>query len=158
MHLKLIFAAALIIIAHVTINAQNNNKDEAALKAVLQDMSEAQSRYDASRLDRIFTADYIEISPIGEFDPRAKVLTFYTPEAKAKDGVELKTTHDYRSIRVYGSTAVVIAELSFVMTKDGNTMPPRKMVMTAVCRKERGTWKVASAQYTGVRPPATKPQ
>jgi hypothetical protein len=37
-------------------------------------------------------------------------------------------------------------------------MPPRKMMLTAVCRKERGTWKIASSQYTGIRPPAPAPK
>ena len=158
MHFKFSFAIALFLFSFAVASAQKQDKDETALKAVLHELSEAQSAYDAARLDRIFTADYIEISPIGEFDPRAKVLTFYTPEAKTKDGVEIKTTQDYRSIRNYGDTAIVIAELSFTMKKDGVAVPPRKMMLTAVCRKERGLWKIASAQYTGVRPPAVKPQ
>ena len=46
------------------------------------------------------------------------------------------------------------------MSRNGTVMPARKMMLTAVLRKEKKEWKIASAQYTAVRPPtpAAKPQ
>ncbi|MDI1241490.1 MAG: nuclear transport factor 2 family protein [bacterium] len=147
---------ALLLASTFVVQAQS--KDETAIRTAIDAMTTAQSVYDAAALERLFTSDYIEISPVGEFDPRAKVLTFYTPAEKEKSAdVSIDVAEDFRSIRVYGDTAVAIVELTFTMSKDGKTAPPRKMMATAVCRKERGDWKIASVQYTGIRPPAAQP-
>ena len=117
-------------------------------------MTDAQIAYDPGTLDKIFTSDYIEISPLGEFDPREKVLGFYKPEEKpdaSRMSVSLEVT-DF-SIRNYGSFAVVIAQFNYSTVMEGKPMPPRKLRATIVCRKEKGDWKIASAQYTGIRPP-----
>lgn len=142
-----------------TFVVQAQSKDETAIRSAIDAMTNAQSAYNAAGLDRLFTADYIEISPVGEFDPRAKVLTFYTLAEKEKSaGVSISVAEDFRSIRVYGDTAIAIVEMTFTMSKDGETAPPRKMMATTVLRKERGTWKIASVQYTGIRPPASAPK
>ena len=154
MNTKFLIATALLFLAATISNAQAPNKTEASLKTLIDQMTTAQSSYDTATLERILTADYIEISPVGEFDPRVEVIGFYSPEAKAAmNGMSVTTQEDFRSIRIYGNTAVVITELSFLMSKDGKTAPPRKMMLTAVCRKENGNWKIASTQYTGIRPP-----
>ena len=148
----------LILSAAFSAAAQNNVKDEAALKALVDQLTTAQAEYDPAALDRIFTSDYIEISPAGEFDPRAKVLTFYTPEWKAKNGgMTISIEEKYPSIRIYGPTAVVITEMAYTMSKDGQSRPGPKIMATIVARKEKGSWKIASAQYTGIRPP-TQPK
>jgi len=146
---------AIFLTSTFLVRAQN--KDEIAIRTAIEAMTTAQSAYDAAALDRLFTSDFIEISPIGEFDPRAKVLSFYTPAEKEKSGVSVETTEDFRSIRLYGDTAIAIVELTFTMSKDGKPMPQRKMMATAVCRKERGNWRIASVQYTGIRPPSPSP-
>ncbi len=143
----------LLLLSGVSVFAQS--KEDESLKSMVKQMTDAQQNYDAPALDKIFTADYIEISPAGEFDPRAKVLGFYKPELKPpadKMTASVETT-DF-SIRVYDKFAVVIARLNYTITSDGKTLPPRSIRATIVCRKEKGAWKIASAQYTGIRPPA----
>lgn len=148
----------LAIFFSFTFLVEGQSKDDTAIRTAVDAMTAAQSAYDAAALDKLFTADYIEVSPVGEFDPRAKVLTFYTPAEKEKAaGVNVDVAEDFRSVRVYGDTAVAIVELTFTMSKGGKTAPPRKMMSTVVCRKERGTWKIASVQYTGIRPAASQP-
>ena len=149
----------LAILFSFTFLVQAQNKDDTAIRTAIDAMTTAQSAYDAPALGKLFTADYIEVSPVGEFDPRVKVLTFYTPVEKEKAaGVSVDVAEDFRSVRIYGNTAVAIVELTFTMSKDGKTAPSRKMMATVVCRKERGTWKIASVQYTGIRPPAPAPK
>ncbi len=154
-HLVLILGTSLAI-------AQSPNKDEQAVKARIKQVTDAQLAYDAAALDKIFASDYIEISPLGEFDPRDKVLGFYTPETKAaasKLSASLDIT-DY-SIRSYDKFAIVIARFNFAMVNDLKPLPPRSMRVTFVLRKEKGAWMIASAQYTGIRqvqPPPPKPQ
>ena len=149
--MKLKIFIFILLLSSVSAFAQS--KDDAALKSLVKQMTDAQGNYDANTLDKIFTADYIEISPIGEFDPREKVLGFYKPELKPpadKMSAALETT-DY-SIRNYGKFAIVIARLNYSITSDGKQLPPRSMRTMIVCRKEKSAWKIASAQYTGIRP------
>ena len=154
-----IFILVVLLISASSIFAQSN-KDEATSKSLLKRMTDAQTAYDAPALDRIFASDFIEISPVGEFDPRDKVLGFYTPKAKAEAGnMSAALEVSEYSIRTYDKFAVVISKFTYSLTADGKTMPPRSMRVTTVFRKEKGEWKIASAQYTGIRPPAPpKPQ
>jgi ketosteroid isomerase-like protein len=131
-------------------------KTEAALISVVKQLVDAQSTFDMAALRKLTTADYIEISPLGEFDPREKMLGFYKPELKPKN-MEIKNDADEFSVRGYGKFAIVIVRLNFLITMDGKTAPPRSMRATYVCRKEKGAWKIASAHYSGIRPPAPAP-
>ena len=146
---RLIFALLIIVGSLSFVSAQS--KDDAALKALVKQMTDAQMAFDAAALDRIFTSDYIEISPAGEFDPRDKVLGFYKPELKPPAMPALEIS-EY-SIRNYGKLAIVIAKFTYTMTVDGKPTPPRSMRVTFVCRSEKDAWKIASSQYTGIRPP-----
>ena len=134
--------------------AQAQNKEDQKLIALVKQMTDAQAAYNQQALDKIFASDYIEISPVGEFDPREKVLGFYKPEAKP-DSNKMSATVEATdfSIRSYDKFAIVITRLNFTRTVEGRTLPPISMRATIVCRKEKGEWKIASAQYTGIRPP-----
>lgn len=128
-------------------------KVEEEINTLLRQFTEAQKNYDAAKLDEILAPDYVEISPAGEVDPRAKVLSFYAPEKKSERGELVSYGLDEITTRIYGDTAIVVARLPFTMkTPDGQTMS-RAMRCTFVCRKTRGKWRIASAQYTGIRPP-----
>lgn len=113
-------------------------------------MVEAQKNYDAEAMAKILAADYVEVSPLGEVDTRAKVLSFYTPERKAKSG-ELT---DYRleeiTTRVYGNSAVVVARLPFAMNA-GGTATRGAFRCTFVLMKTKGQWKLVSSQFTTIR-------
>lgn len=154
--MKLSILFLLAIFCSITSSAQTS--DEQQLKALLKQMTDAQVAYDAAALDRIFASDFIEISPVGEFDPREKVLSFYTPKAKADAG-NMSATLDISewSVRTYDKFAVVISKFTYLVTADGKPLPPRSMRVTTIFRKEKGDWKIASAQYTGIRPAAPKP-
>lgn len=134
------------------------DKEDAPLRALVQRMVEAQQNHDPAALDRIFSADYIEISPIGEFDPRDKVLGFYRPELKPPaDKMSVAMVPTDFSIRRDGSVAIVIVRIEATVTHDGQATPPRSIRATLVCRMTPDGWKIASAQYTGIRPPAPPP-
>lgn len=152
--MKLKIFIFILLFSGVSVFAQS--KDDEALKSLVKQMTEAQQNYRAEILDKILTADYIEISPAGEFDPREKVLGFYKPELKPPaEKMSATTGVDEFSIRNYGKFAIVIARFNYTITSDGKQMPPRSIRATIVCRKEKNVWKIASAQYTGIRPPQT---
>ena len=150
------FALLLLCVVPSQATAQGFKfKVEEEINTLLRQFTEAQKNYDAAKLDEILAADYVEISPAGEVDPRAKVLGFYAPEKKKERGGELVSYGlDEINTRIYGDTAIVVARLPFTMkTPDGQSMS-RALRCTIVCRKSRGKWRIASAQYTGIRPPA----
>jgi uncharacterized protein (TIGR02246 family) len=148
--MKLKVFVCLLLLSSVSVFAQS--KDDDALKSLVKQMTDAQQNYDAAALDKILTADYIEISPAGEFDPREKVLGFYKPELKPPaEKMTAQTEATDFSIRVYNKFAVVIARLNYTLTSDGKQLPPRSIRATFVCKKEKAAWKIASAQYTGIR-------
>jgi len=140
----------LLLLLGVSVFAQT--KDDEALKSLVKQMTDAQSTYDATALGKLLTADYIEISPVGEFDSREKVLGFYKPELKppAEKMTAMTEATDF-SIRSYGKFAIVITRLNYTITSEGKPLPPRSIRATLVCRKEKSVWKIASAQYTGIR-------
>lgn len=148
---RIFVTACLTLAAAVFANGQS--KDVADLENLVRQQIDAQQAFDRAKLDSIVTSDYIEISPVGEFDPRAKMLDFYKPELKKSD-VEVKHQLNEFSTRVYGKFGIVIVRIDYTMTKDGNPLPPRSIRATFVCRVEDGKWKIASAQFTGIRPPA----
>ena len=152
--MKLKIFIFILLFSSVSVLAQS--KDEQALKTLVKQMTYAQSNYQPDALDKILTADYIEISPVGEFDPREKVLGFYKPELKPPaDKMSAKVEPDEFSIRSYGKFAVVIVRLNYAITNEGKQLPPRSIRATFACKKEGKNWKIASAQYTGIRPPTT---
>lgn len=149
----------LFVLLLSSVSAFSQTKDDAALKSLVKQMTDAQINYQPEILDKIFTSDYIEISPVGEFDSREKVLGFYKPEMKPPAGKMSATVEatDF-SIRNYGKFAVVIARLNYTMTNEGKPLPPRSIRASLFCKKETGSWKIASVQYTGIRPPQNAPK
>ncbi len=154
--MKTLLIVSLVLITATVTFAHTDSKDDVALKALVKQMTDAQIAFDASTLDKVFTSDYIEISPAGEFDPRAKVLGFY--EKKPEVNADLTLDVSEFSIRSYGKVAIAIAKLTYYVPPPGPQRSPpqslraQSMRATFVCRKENGAWKIASSQYTGIRP------
>lgn len=135
-----------------TLPSPGDAKTEREIIALLHQFTEAQKNYDASKMDQLLAPDYVEISPVGEVDPRAKVIGFYAPEKKSeRPGELLNYELDEISTRLYGGMAIVVARLPFTTkTPDGKTIS-RAFRCVFVCRKLQGKWRLVSAQYTGIR-------
>ena len=162
MKLKLLVLLVVVLFSSfVQAQTKPDGKTEAELKALVKQMTDAQISYDATALDKVFASDYIEISPVGEFDPREKVLGFYSPEAKAQEGgARASVAASDFSIRLYDDKfAIVISRFTFTRTMEGqpSARPPVNLRATVVCRKEKGTWKIVTASYTGIRSPQPAP-
>jgi len=118
----------------------------------VQHYVQAESAFDLDALKAVLDPQFIEISPLGQVDDHATVLSFYAPEKKvAGPPVQLAQAlmHDH------GDTAVVSARLSYEM--QGHAMT---LTLGAVARKTPRGWLLLSAQYTPVRQnhtPATTP-
>jgi ketosteroid isomerase-like protein len=119
-----------------------------ALTDLIQRFTEAQRDMDAPTLKNLTAENYIEISPLGEVDPREKMLSFYVKDDKR---VAPAVTVDETQTRLLGTTAVVIARVSYSRAVDG---PQRTFSLRSVfvAEKAGAAWKLVSAQYTPIRP------
>jgi ketosteroid isomerase-like protein len=154
--------AFLLLTGTTGIRAQSKDKqnsDQQALTELVKQMVIAQTNFDTPTLEKVYAADFIEISPVGEVDPREKTIGFYKLEAKPDlDKMKATVTTDEFSIRTYDNFAIVIARVTFAQTgSEGPARLPFSLRVMLVCRKEKGTWKINSAQYTGIRPARSQP-
>lgn len=123
---------------------------EAAVNELVQRFATAQSTVDRATLAALTLENYIEISPLGEVDPRDKMLSFYV---RKDDKPTPAITVDEITTRVLGTTAVVLAKVSYAMTVGGQARTA-SLRSTFVALQQGGEWKLVSAQYTPIRPPA----
>ena len=135
---------------------QASSSPERAVVAVVQQLADAQRTFDQAALDRLLTADYVEVSPVGDVDARAKVIGFYSADAKAKSPEVSSIVIDEPNVRVDGNHALVIVRQT---TTVGPAGASRAVVMrvTAHLRRSGNEWRIASTHYTGIRQ-AAKPQ
>ena len=115
---------------------------------VVKQFIEAQHTFDLTAITRLTAPTYVEISPLGEVDPREKMLGFYTPDKKQPAPATAVDTPD---VRLYGDTAIATTKLGFdAPGPDGNAVK-REMRAVFLVHREGGMWKLVSAQYTGIR-------
>jgi uncharacterized protein (TIGR02246 family) len=145
---KTLYSAGLL--ACLSIPMAHAATPEAAVNDLVQRFTTAQSAVDRATLEALTADNYIEISPLGEVDPREKMLSFYV---KKDDKPITPVTVDEITTRVLGNTAVVLAKVSYAMTVGGQTRTA-SMRSTFVALQQGGVWKLVSAQYTPIRPPA----
>ena len=105
---------------------------------------DAQAHYDVPAL-RALTADqFVEISPLGEVDPRDKMIGFYAKDAPP--GVPVPVI-DERQVRVFGASAIVTVRITININGQA-----RSLRSTFVTHKDGTQWKLVSAQHTPMRP------
>lgn len=121
----------------------------------------AQLAFDQPALEALLATDYLEVSPVGDVDTRDEVIGFYSAEAKAKAAAgptPIDAVLDDVQLRVDGDAATLLARETIRMpSPDG----PRAIAMRVQLqfRLVDGQWRIATTQYTGIRPPAgSKPE
>ena len=123
---------------------------EQSVSELVQRFATAQGMFDRTALEALTGESYIEISPLGEVDPRAKMLSFYV---KHDDKPLPAITVDEITTRVLGNTAIVLAKVSYAMTVGGQTRTAA-VRSSFVALQQHGAWKLVSAQHTPIRPSA----
>lgn len=154
---NVIFLSFAVLFISVTGFAQNAKNEEVI--AVIKKAVAAQETYDPATLEKIYASDYVEISPKGEIDPREKAIGFYKVEdvEKAKARTPRYILDEFQ-VRHYGKFALIISRFSIGMKTDTNKPPSAVGLVLYALRKEKGDWKIYSAQFTPFPPPkpATK--
>lgn len=137
-------------LACLSITAAHAATPAQSVSELVQRFATAQGTFDRTALEALTAENYIEISPLGEVDPRAKMLSFYV---KHDDKPLPAITVDEITPRVLGNTAIVLAKVSYAMTVGGQARTSA-LRSSFVALQQDGAWKLVSAQYTPIRPPA----
>jgi uncharacterized protein DUF4440 len=137
-----------IVLGLVMMAAEQTPRPQVFIEVLLNTLIESQRTFDVRQLDEVLAPDYVEISPLGEVDPRDKVMSFYAPDKKVADPPA--AVLDELSTRVYGETAVTIGRVTFQM-KGPDGAAARSMRCVFVTRIVNGKWKLVSTQYTPIR-------
>ena len=152
------FSAALMALVLMAGSSQVRAADTATeqqLHDATQAVLDAQSTFDQPALDALLAPGYLEISPIGDVDERAEVLSFYSADAKAKETaggmLPLSSLASDMNVRIDGDHAIVIA-LDTVRIKVGEAEREVAMRLAFHFRHIDGKWLLQTAQYTPQRP------
>jgi ketosteroid isomerase-like protein len=121
-----------------------DGSDVAAVTELVRKFLDAQSRHDVPALRSLTAEQFVEISPLGEVDPRDKMLGFYVGDASPTRPV---IAIDEREVRVFGDSAIVTVKLSF--NAGGQA---RSLRAGFVAHRDGAMWKLVSAQHTPMRP------
>ncbi len=151
--MKQIIISAIILLAFSFTAFSQNTKNE-ELIAVIKKAVEAQENYDPITLDKLYASDYIEISPKGEIDEREKAIGFYKVDdvEKAKSRTPRYILDEFK-VRNYGKYAIIISRFSIGFKNDLSKPPTPVGLVLYALRKEKGAWKIYSAQFTPFPPP-----
>lgn len=142
----------LLFVLSISTFAQNNKDEE--LIALVKKAVAAQENYEPTVLDKIYASDYVEISPKGEIDSREKAIGFYKVENV--ENVRAKTPRyilDEFQVRRYKDFAMIISKFSIGFKTDTQKPPSPVGLVLYGLRKEKGEWKIYSAQFTPFPPP-----
>jgi len=141
-------ASCCIPVAAASASDTRQSADVTAVEELVRQFAEAQAQHDAAVLRDLTSEQYVEISPLGEVDPREKMLGFYTRGANFTPPT---VALDERTVTLLGDTALISAKLQFSIDKGGQS---RSFAMRAgyVAHKEGGRWKLVSMQATPIRP------
>lgn len=147
-----ILSSVFILLFAFSAFSQTKKDDEVI--SVAKKAVEAQESYDPATLEKIYASDYIEISPKGEIDVREKAIGFYKVDdvEKAKSKTPRYILDEFK-IRHYGKYAIVISRFSVGSKTDSQQKPNAVGLVIYALRKEKGEWKIYSAQFTPFPPP-----
>ncbi len=136
------FVACAVVAIALSMASAANGQDT-AIRSLVERFEAARLQHDPASLMKTLAPNYEEISPIGEVDPRAKVLGFYAPELK-RSAPPMRS--DEVVIHSRGDVAIITMRKSFVLP--GAT--PRSVRVRYVAQRSAGAWQMVSAQYTPI--------
>jgi ketosteroid isomerase-like protein len=126
------------------VSAQEASADSAAVAELVRKFGDAQRNPDPVALRSLTSTQFVEISPLGDVDPREKMIGFYIRDPAR---MPPQVTIDEQTVRVFGDSAIV--NLRLTMHMNGQA---RSLRSSYVAHKEGAEWKMVSAQHTPMRP------
>lgn len=137
-------ASALgLMIATAAAGQESRPNDQVTPLAAVNTFIAAQAAFDRAALDRIVTADFVEISPRGAVDERPAFLGFYDPARRPAARIGISGSQP----SVHGDREQAFVSMVLTYAVNGAARPDGVRAGYAL-RRMKGRWRVASAQYT----------
>ena len=124
------------------------NKDERSIRQVEDAIAIATDHNDANALDALWAPDYVFVNPFGIVMTKAQRLDLFRSGRMKLESY----SRDQETIRVYGTTAVVIYR-STVRGQRGTEDISSQRRVTTVLLKRGGHWSAVSQQSTTISAP-----
>lgn len=134
--------------------AAASDPTEAVLLERANALVKAQLAFDQPALETLLAPDYLEVSPVGDVDTRDEVIGFYSAEAKARSDAgptPTSATLDEARVNLHGDAATLIARET-IRIRAGDSTREIAMRVQFQFRRVDGQWRLATTQYTGIRP------
>ncbi len=128
------------------------SRAEQEVAQLVRDFQAAEQAYDPAALARLTDARYVEVSPRGEVDERARFLGFYQP-AQRQPWPPFTVSDE--QIRVFGTTALDVLTFTYSLPGPDGTTRRQAMRATFMAQRDAQGWHLLGAQYTGIAPVAS---
>lgn len=122
---------------------------EQAVTQLVRDFRAAEQAYDPAALARLTDERYVEISPRGEVDERARFLGFYQPDLR-KPWPPVSVSEE--QIRVLGTMALNVIRLTYTLPGPDGTSRTQAVRATFMAQRGAAGWRLVGAQYTAIVP------
>ena len=133
----------------------HQNPSEDQIKRASLVYLEAVRTYDPVTLEKVLDKDYIEVSPLGEVDERARVISFYKIPEGSKAPQPKSIVLDEWTFR-WPAKDIALTTAKETLKLDGKGGEVTMIFRTSIVwRKTKGEWKLASQHVNAVR--AIKP-
>ena len=129
----------------------SRNAEEEAVHKAVDEIVAALDRNDADAFDRLSTPDYTFVNPYGKVWSKKEYLDLIRSGTLKVESYN----RDEESIRLYGTTAVVIYRSTPRGTFKGQELVSQRRV-TTILLKQEGRWLTAGRQSTPIVPPPPK--
>src|SRR5215467_11649566 len=134
----LLFAAAILVALSLVASSKMSNnkttkdsKDEQEVRQVMDEIVAAEGHDDADALDRLYVPDYTFVTPAGQVWTKEYYLGLMR-SGELKSG---SYSRDEQTIRVYGSTALVIYRSTAQGALKGQTFNSQRRVTTVLMKE-----------------------
>ncbi len=135
--------------------AHDRHDDEAAIRGIVAEMTDAFNRHDAKATTRMYAvdADFVSVrgeAAFGSDEIERKLAAIFATRA----GGAVLTTLDMkvRFVRPDVALVHVLNELGGLVAPDGAKVPAHRELSLRVFTKDGGTWRVAAFHNTMQRP------
>lgn len=149
-------AASCGLLASASHAQSPTTQAEQEVASLVRAFRAAEQAYDPAALARLTDERYVEISPRGEVDERARFLGFYQP-AQRREWPPMSVSEE--QIRVLGTTALDVLRLTYTLPGPAGTSRTQAVRATFVAQHGAVGWRLVGAQYTAIVPatPSTAP-
>ena len=109
--------------------------------------------FDHQALDRLFHQEYLEVSPLGEVDDRAKTLSFYRVAPEQRGPLPKAITAHELTVRLPSDDVAICVFREDVEMERGGQSLTMSFRVTSVLKRQEGRWVFFSNHANGIRKP-----